>query len=387
MTIQSTQEIESEDEGVDEEVSGGAQGENVEFADEGEMLMICRVLSSEAKLEEEQRENLFRTWCTIQNKVCGVIIDNGSCINVASTTLMEKLNLATTKNPCPYKLRWLNDQGEARVTQQARVPFSIGKMYKDEVEFVDVFSAELPEGLPPIWGIEHQIDLVPGSALPNRPAYWCNPNEAKELQRQVNELLEKGYVRESMSPCSVPALLVPKKDGSMRMCVDSRAINKITVKYRYLIPRLDDMLDELNGSKQGVEVDEEKVKAIREWPTPTTASEVRSFHGLASFYRRFVKNFSTILAPLTECTKKGTEFKWSESAQRSFEIIKEKLYAAPILALPDFSKTFEIECDASRVGVGAVLMQDKRPIAYFSEKLSGVSLNYSTYDKEFYVLI
>ncbi|MDN4193085.1 hypothetical protein DDE03_10970, partial [Bifidobacterium longum subsp. longum] len=133
MTIQNTQEIESEDEGVDEEVSGGAQGENVEFADEGEMLMIRRVLSSEAKLEEEQRDNLFRTRCTIQNKVCGVIIDSGSCTNVASTTLVEKLNLATTKHPCPYKLRWLNDQGEARVTQQVRIPFSIGKTYKDEV--------------------------------------------------------------------------------------------------------------------------------------------------------------------------------------------------------------------------------------------------------------
>ena len=133
MTIQNTQEIESEAEGVDEEVSGGAQGENVEFADEGEMLMIRRVLSSEAKLEEEQRDNLFRTRCTIQNKVCGVIIDSGSCTNVASTTLVEKLNLATTKHPCPYKLRWLNDQGEVRVTQQVCIPFSIGKMYKDEV--------------------------------------------------------------------------------------------------------------------------------------------------------------------------------------------------------------------------------------------------------------
>ncbi|PKI66193.1 hypothetical protein CRG98_013446 [Punica granatum] len=178
ITIQSTQEIESEDEGVDEEVSRGARGENVEFSNEGGMLMICRVLSSKTKLEEEQRENLFRTRCTIQNKVCGVIINSRSCTNVASTTLVEKLNLATIKHPCPYKLRWLNDQGEARVTQQVCIPFSIGKTYKDEVdatpeahislppwfmallkEFVDVFPTELPEGLPPIWGIEHQIDI------------------------------------------------------------------------------------------------------------------------------------------------------------------------------------------------------------------------------------
>ncbi|PKI75203.1 hypothetical protein CRG98_004427 [Punica granatum] len=140
MTIQSTQRIESEDERMDEEVSGGAQEENIEFADE-----------------------------------VGVIIDNGSCTNIASTTFVEKLNLTTTKHPCPYKLRWLNDQGE---------------------EFVDVFLEELPEGLPPIKGIEHQIDLVPGTALPNRLAHRCNPDEVKELlgklcipSRSVRELL------------------------------------------------------------------------------------------------------------------------------------------------------------------------------------------------------
>ena len=115
-------------------------------------------------------------------------------------------------------------------------------------EFLDVFLEEMPKKLPPIHGIEHEIDLIPGSALLNRPVYRCNSEEAKELQQQVKELMEKGYVKESMSPYVVPALLVLKKDGSIRICVDSRAINKIIIKYYYPILRLDDMLDELHGT-------------------------------------------------------------------------------------------------------------------------------------------
>ena len=140
-------------------------------------------------------------------------------------------------------------------------------------------------------------------------------------------------------------------------------------------------------SNAGVRVDEEKVKAIVDWPTPQIASDMRSFHGLASFYRRFVKNFSSIVSPLTELTKKNEPFVCGERAQKSFDEIKTQLTRAPVLALPDFDKSFELECDASRVGIGAVLMQDRQPIAYFSEKLSGAPLNYSVYDKEFYSLV
>ena len=111
-----------------------------------------------------------------------------------------------------------------------------------------MFPNVVPSGLPPIRGIEHQIDFVPGATIHNRLAYRSNPEETKELQRQVEELLTKGHVRESMSPCAVSVLLVPKKDGTWRTCVDCRAINNITVKYRHPILGLDDMLDELHGS-------------------------------------------------------------------------------------------------------------------------------------------
>jgi hypothetical protein len=138
---------------------------------------------------------------------------------------------------------------------------------------------------------------------------------------------------------------------------------------------------------QGIEVDEAKIEAIKSWPIPATLTQLQSFLGLVGFYRRFVRDFSTIAAPLNDLTKKGVPFYWGAAQEHSFNTLINKLTHAPLLQLPDFGKIFELKCDASGLGIGGVLLQKGKPIAYFSEKLSGPSLNYSTYDKELYALV
>jgi hypothetical protein len=122
-------------------------------------------------------------------------------------------------------------------------------------EFVDIVVDELPRSLPPMRSVSHHIDLIPGASFPNKSMYKLTSQENEEVKRQVQELLDKGLVRESLSPCAVPTVLSPKKDGGWRMCTDSRAINKITIRYRFPLPRIDDLMDCLSGANKFANID------------------------------------------------------------------------------------------------------------------------------------
>ena len=120
-------------------------------------------------------------------------------------------------------------------------------------------------------------------------------------------------------------------------------------------------------SSEGVSADPEKVRCIEEWPEPRSIRDVRSFHGLATFYRRFIKGFSTIIASITDYLK-SDKFSWSKRATKIIQEIKQKMIEVPVLRLPNFSKVFEVACDASGISIGGALNQEGHPVAYFSKK-------------------
>jgi hypothetical protein len=129
-------------------------------------------------------------------------------------------------------------------------------------------------------------------------------------------------------------------------------------------------------SNEGIGVDPSKVKEIVVWRVPTTVTEIRSFLGLAGYYRRFIEGFSKIAKPMTSLLEKGREFKWDEKCQDSFDQLKKRLMLQTVLDMPDLQKGFDIYCDACGQGLGCVLMQEGHVIAYASRQLRKHELNY-----------
>jgi hypothetical protein len=332
--------------------------------------------------------------------------------------------------------------------------------------------------------------------------FRLSPEELAEVEQQVADLLKHELIEPSFSPYGAPVLFVSKKDGFLRMCIDYRALNKITVKNKYPLPRIDQLLDSLAGAKiftsldlqsgyyqiritpenvaktafrtpfghyqfkvlsfgltnapatfqaamnnmlrphlnkfvvvyidyilkysksaeehvkhvrqifdllreskyhiklkkcefeqpevkflghivgaEGIKVDPAKVQAIQDWEPPTNVHGVRSFVGLATYFRKLIESFSRMVAALTNLTKKETSFVWNEKCQKAFEDVKHALTHAPVLALPNFLHPFVEECDASIEGIGAVLIQNNRPLAYESRRLNPAEVNYTLANK------
>jgi hypothetical protein len=374
-------------------------------------------------------------------------------------------------------------------------------------EYPDVFPDDLP-GMPPDWDIEFIIELQPGTAPISKRSYRTPPNELAELKIQLQDLLDKGFIHPSASPWGCPALFVKKKDNSLRLCVDYRPHNAVTIKNKYPLPRIDILFDQLTGAKvfskidlrsgyhqikirpsdipkmafstryglyeylvisfgltnapayfmylmnsvfmqeldkfvvvfiddiliysknledhvkhlhvilqrlrdhhlyakfskcefwldtvkflghtisgDGISIDPSKVQEVMDWKPPTSVHQIRSFLGLAGYYRRFIPEFSRIAKPMTELLKKGVKFSWDQKYEEAFHTLRDHLMTAPVLAQPDVSKPFDIYCDASRTGLGCVLMQNNRVIAYASRALRVHEQNYPTHDLELTAVI
>ena len=369
-------------------------------------------------------------------------------------------------------------------------------------EFPNVFPDDI-SGLPPDREVEFTIDLIPGTEPISIPPYRMAPVELRELKAQLEELLSKGFIRPSISPWGAPVLFVKKKDGSLRLCIDYRQLNRVTIRNQYPLPRIDELFDQLQGSRvyskidlrsgyhrlrvwesdvpktafrtryghyeflvmpfgltnaptafmdlmnrvfqpyldrfiiifivdilvysgsseehsehlrivlqtlrerqlyaklskrqfwldrvaflghvisaEGVSVDLQKIEAVVNWKPPKNVSEVRSFLGLAGYYRKFVEGFSKIAAPLTKLTRKDVKYDWVDACQQSFEELKGRLTSAPVLAFPNGRDGFVVYSDASRQGLGCVLMQNDRVIAYASRQLKKHEENYPTHNLE-----
>lgn len=334
------------------------------------------------------------------------------------------------------------------VKEQQEDSAHVSELDKDRRDFLlqysDCFSESLPGEFAPKRPEDHTIDLVPGSSPPNRPPYRVSAAQQEEIMSQVHDLLQKGLIQPSSSPFCSPVLLVQKKDGSWRMCIDYRALNKITIKNRFPIPRIDDILDRLQGASCFSQIDlKSGYHQIRIAPGDIHKTAFRTTFGLYEFlvmpfgltnapatfnrmmdrifrdHRKFVGTFfddiivfshseeehrehlakvfqalrdhrliiNEIASPLHELTRKGVPFKWGHREITAFKRLKERLMTEPILILPDLHKSFEVHCDACGSSLGAVLQQDGHVIAYESRILNKAERSLQIYEKELLAVI
>ncbi|RVW59794.1 Retrovirus-related Pol polyprotein from transposon 17.6 [Vitis vinifera] len=253
--------------------------------------------------------------------------------------------------------------------------------------------------------------LVEGTDPISIAPYRMAPIELKELNIQLQELQTKGFIRPSTSPWGALVLFVKKKDGSLRY--SKTAFRTRHGHYEFVVmpfgltnapaafmdmmnriyrPYLDHFVVEIQFlgqmvSQEGISVDPTKVEAVTKWERPKNVFEVRSFLGLAGYYRRFVENFSRIACPMTRLTRKGVNFDWNDRCEESFQELKRRLTTAPVLITPISGERYIVYCDASRNGLGCVLMQRGRVVAYVSRQLKNHKQNYPTHDLELVAIV
>ncbi|KAI3767690.1 hypothetical protein L2E82_18026 [Cichorium intybus] len=378
--------------------------------------------------------------------------------------------------------RYMERGGELIMAHVISVESKHSKIEEVEVvcDYPDVFPENLP-GLPPSRQVAFVIDVIPGAKPVARPPYRLAPSEMEELKRQLQELLELGFIRPSSSPWGAPILFVKKKDGSMRMCIDYRELNKITIKNRYPLQRIDDLFDQLHGATYFWNIDLRSgyhQLRVQEFDIPKTAFCTRYGHyeflvkpfgltnSLAAFMdlmnrvcRPFLDKFVIVFiddiliysksrdkhrfhlqqmldllrdeklyAKFSKCefwlreihflghvinkdcikvdpakieavmsweppkspmelTKKTEKFSWTEAQQSAFEQLRDGLCKAPVLALPQGGEDLVLYSDASLSGLGCVLMQRGRVIAYASRQLKPHEKVYPVHDLELAAII
>ncbi|GKA98764.1 putative reverse transcriptase domain-containing protein, partial [Tanacetum coccineum] len=445
----------------------------------------------------------------LNNRYAFILFDTGAYRSFVSNAFSSLIDSIPTTLDHGYdveladgRIIWVNTLIRGCTLNFLNHPFNIDLMPVEMGSFDVIISMDWLSKYHVVIVCDEKI-ILPGAAPVARAPYRLAPSEMKELSDQLQELSDKGFIRPISSPWGAPVLFVKKKDGSFRMCIDYRELNKLTVKNRYPLPRIDDLFDQLQGSSvyseinlrsgyhqlrvreedipktafrtryghyefqvmpisltnalvvfidlmnrvckpyldkfvivftddiliysktkqehekhlklilellkneelyvkfskcefwipkvqflshvinsKGIHVDPAKIESIKDWASPKSPTEIRQFLGLAGYYRRFIEGFSKIAKSMTKLTQKKVKFDWGDKQEAAFQLLKEKLCSAPILALPEGAENFIVYCDASHKGLGVVLMQNEKVIAYASRQLKIHEKNYTTHDLE-----